>query len=256
MEMVSSREFVDRLENSSGVFSRGLPRKKDLQDPAIAKIFSTVLCTGYVEEAYFTADDDKKALGECFRHGWLHTDDLGDIGLSDTVGYFFPSSLHRWFVEWKLWDTIPAVPFQAVDILPFVVDVISKFSPRLLSAERRIGPGCIQRPPETRFQDEFYRCCHECSNGSLVTFLEFGTAKGRVDFYIPSQKWGVELLRDGDQLEKHSGRFSKGGKYAKPLPLSDYIILDCRRTRPGRAHRGKCIWYMGCCDIYSTSLRL
>jgi len=53
---------------------------------------------------------------------------------------------------------------------------------------------------EAQYQDEFYRCCHTHSNGSLVTFPEFGTAKGRVDFYIPAKQWGVELLRDGDQL--------------------------------------------------------
>jgi hypothetical protein len=252
MEMVSPRELVDRLEKSSGIFARGLPLNHDLQVPAIARVFSAVLRRGYEVEASFTADDDKNALQECFHNGWLHTDDLGSIDLSDTVGYLFPSPLHRWFVEWKLWDTIPAIPFQAVDILAFVIDVFSKFSPRLLSAERRIGPGCIQRPPEAQFQDEFYRCCHICSNGSLVTFPEFGTAKGRVDFYIPSKEWGVELLRDGDQLAKHSGRFSERGKYTTTLSLSDYIILDCRRIRPTLAHPGKFILYLGCCVIYST----
>jgi hypothetical protein len=246
MDMVSPREFVDRLENSSRVFSRGLPRNRHLQVPAVAGIFSAVLRAGYVVETCCTADDDKNALQQCYRNGWLHTDNLRDINQSDTVGYFFPSPLHRWFIEWKLFDTIPAIPFQAVDILTFVVDVISTFSPRLLSAERRIGPGCIQRPPEAQFQDEFYRCCHICSNGSLLTFPEFGTAKGRVDFYIPSKEWGVELLRDGDQLAKHSGRFSEGGKYSTTLPLSDYIILDCRRTRPTLAHPSKCILYVGC----------
>lgn len=244
MEMVSPREFVDLLEKSSRVFVRGLPLNNDLQVPANARVFSAVLRTGYVVEAYFTADDDKNALRECFHNGWLHTDDLGHIGLSDTVGYFFPSHLHRWFVEWKLWDTIPAIPFQAADILTFVVDVISKFSPHLLSAERRIGPGCIQRPPEAQYQDEFYRCCHMCSNRSLVTFPEFGTAKGWVDFYIPSKKWGVKLLRDGDQLSNHSSRFSIGGQYATTLSLSDYIILDCRRIRPTLAHPSKCILYL------------
>ena len=51
----------------------------------------------------------------------------------------------------------------------------------------------------------FYRCCHTLSNGSLVTFPEFGTAKGLgcVDFYIPARHWGTKLLLgDGDQLEK------------------------------------------------------
>jgi len=39
-------------------------------------------------------------------------------------------------------------------------------------------------------------------------------AKGRVDFYIPDQAWGLELLRDGDKLAQHSGRFSQSESYA------------------------------------------
>jgi hypothetical protein len=61
-------------------------------------------------------------------------------------------------------------------------------------------------------------------------------AKGRVDFYIPSKQWGVEILREGDRLAHHSGRFSRSGSYETTLPLSDYIILDCRNTWPKLSH--------------------
>jgi hypothetical protein len=108
-------------------------------------------------------------------------------------------------MEWKLQDILLAVPFNAADILEFITDIITIFSPRLISTKRRIGPGCIQRPPEAQYQDEFYRCCHSYSKGSLVTFPEFGTKNGRVDFYISAKHWGVELLRNGDRLEQHSG---------------------------------------------------
>jgi hypothetical protein len=101
---------------------------------------------------------------------------------------------------------------------------------------RQIGPGFIQRPPEAQFQDEFYRCCQRYSKGSLVTFPEYGTKSGRVDFYIPSKEWGIELLRDGDQLEQHSIRFSSTGAYGGMLSLSDYIILDFRTQTPTKRH--------------------
>jgi hypothetical protein len=120
--------------------------------------------------------------------------------------------------------------------MDLVVDFIHAFSPHALSTERRVGPGYIQRPPEAQYQDEFYRCCHIVSNGSLVTFPEFGTKRGRVDFYIPSKRWGVELLRNGDRLEQHSGRFSQTGSYGTSLTVSDYIILDCRTTYPTKSH--------------------
>jgi hypothetical protein len=204
----------------------------------LARVFSSVLSTGVVTDAEFTAEDDKAALSQCFHTGWLHTDKLDHIGRPDEFGYFFASPLHRWYIEWKLQDIFPATPLKAVDILEFIIGVIAEFSPSKLSTERRMGPGGIQRPPEAQYQDEFYRCCHTYSSGSLLTFPEYGTAaKGRVDFYIPTKQWGVELLRDGDRLAQHSGRFSPtSGSYETTPHLSDYIILDCRVTTPTVAH--------------------
>ena len=107
----------------------------------------------------------------------------------------------------------------------------------LLTTRRVSFAGHVQCPPEAQYQDEFYHCCHTHSNGLLVTFPEFGAAKGWVDFYIPTKKWGVELLRDGDQLAQHSGQFSsQTGSYGTTLSLTDYIILDCRTTQPGVHH--------------------
>ena len=183
--------------------------------------------------------DGKKALQRCFQKGWLHADKLGDINLPDDIGYFFPSSLHRWYVEWKLWDNFFSPQFEAKSLLDFVINVIHLFSPRHLSSERRLGPGCAQRLPEAQYQDELYRCCHALSKGSLITFPEFGTAKGHVDFYIPAKFWGIELLRDGNQLESHCDRFSKGGLYQTTLFLSDYIIIDCRTAPLKKKHPSK-----------------
>ena len=242
MQKFGPRDFVIKLGTFGTVFTRGLPEDHQLRNPATARVFSAVISQGVVTESDFTSPADGDALQQCFRNGWLHTDKL-PIGQPGEFGFFFTSPLHRWYVEWKLFDTLPAIPFEAVDILKFVVDVVSKFSPHLLSAKRRIGPGGIWRPPEAQYQDEFYRGCHRCSNGSLVTFPEFGTAKGRVDFYIPSKQWGVELLRDGDRLSQHCGQFSKSGTYTTTLPLSDYIILDCRTTRPTLPHPSKCICF-------------
>jgi hypothetical protein len=147
------------------------------------------------------------------------------------------------YIEVKLLEKSPPASLEVINILDFMINVIRRFSRQILSAERTIGPGCVQRPPEAQFQDEFYRCCREYSKRGLLPFPEFGTAKGRVDFYIPARGWGVELLRDGDRLERHVGRFSDTGIYHTTLPLSDYIILDFRKTRPKRAHPGMCICY-------------
>ena len=171
--------------------------------PAVACVFSSVLRTGSVQDTNFTTADNSSALQLCFSKGWLHTDNI-----DNKTEYFFPSSLHRWCIEWKLWGVWDTT-FCLDNILDFMIDVISIFSSQRLSTTRRVSAaGYFQHPPEAQYQDEFYRCCHTHSNGSLVTFPKFSTAKGRVDFYIPAKQWGVELLREGNQLAQHSGRFS------------------------------------------------
>jgi len=237
MAKVSPHQLLKRL-NSTGIFKRGLPLNTDLQDPATARIFSAVLRRGFVKNNDPNLQSDEKAaIKQCYRNGWLHAD-LVD----GTIGYFFSSPLHSWYIEWKLWGSVDQIQaeFQANNLLELVINVIRLFSPSHLSTKRRLGPGCIQRPPEAQYQDELYRCCHAFSEGLLLTLPEFGSAKGRVDFYVPAKHWGIELVRDGDRLASHWGRFSNGGSYTVSLPLTDYIIVDCRTTRPRQGHPRKC----------------
>ena len=60
----------------------------------------------------------------------------------------------------------------------------------------------------------------------MATLFEFGTAGGRVDFYIPSKKWGVELLRDGQLPEQHNNWFSPTCQHGMTLHIDEYIVLD------------------------------
>jgi len=212
---------------------RGLPPNTDLQKPPIARVLSKVLRDGSIPDS--TTGEDATALDECYRKGWLHAYKVPN----GATAFTFASQLHHLFVEWKLQDFVPPKPIESNSILHFALEVIARFSPDLLSAERRIGAGCIQRLPEVQYQDEFYRCCHE----SLITLPEYGTMQGRVDFYIPSKEWGVELLRDGNQLGEYWSRFSsESGSYGTTISLSDFIILDCRNTWPKRRHPSMCIF--------------
>ncbi len=234
LKMVGPRQLFTTLSGAS-VFTRGLPQDQDLQNVGIADVFSRVLRNGYVIKSDSTDSDHDLML--CFRNGWLHSDKKDHSG--DTVIYFFASLLHRWFVEWKLWDRYPPPPIVTGDILTFVINIIQKFSPKRLATEQTLPFGEIQPVPEAQYQVEFYRCC---SDGSIVTFPEYGTEQGRVDFCIPAKEWGVELLRNGDRLAEHSGRFSNNGSYATTLSFSDYIILDCRTTYPRDPHLGAHIY--------------
>jgi hypothetical protein len=78
--------------------------------------------------------------------------------------------------------------------MDFVIAVIRKFIPRNLTAERTYG---TQSTQEARLQDEFYRACISLANGYVLSFPEFGMRHGRIDFFIPSKKWGIELLHNG-----------------------------------------------------------
>ena len=235
--------MMEGLEKSASVFMKGLPRNQDLQNSNIAHIFFDVLREGLIVKPRI--GEDEPALLECFHNGWLHADNLklGGRRCGETTAYIFPSPLHRWFVEKKLCDSIHATRPGSDSLLQLVIAVIKGFTPRFLR-KRRIGPGCIQSQPDAQYQDEFYRSCHALWKGSLTTFPESGTKNGRVDFYIPSKQWGVELLHEGDRLKQHSCRFSGSGAYGNDLMLSDFIILDCRTSQPRRSHDRMCIYYL------------
>ena len=152
MSQIRTCDLLKKLKTSSCVFVRGLPEPKDLQDPTVARIFSAVLCYNYITASNDSSDSDKdnsnhdddlnsdngsnpgnifpfSEIKRCFRRGWLHSDKLSVIGQEDRVGYFFPSLLHRWYLEWNLWETLPKAPFTTNGLLDFVIRVVSCFSP-------------------------------------------------------------------------------------------------------------------------------
>jgi hypothetical protein len=177
--------------------------------------------------------DELKALTDCYRHGWLHADLISANEVDEDVGYVFASPLHRWYVERKLHVTNHTTPSHA-NVFEFSRKVIRLYDPSNLCKERKVGPGAIQKSPEAQFQDEFYRCSHLVSRGAIITFPEFGI-RGWVDFYIPSRKWGVELLRDGYDLVGHRGRFTGSGLYTE-LDIDEYVVLDFRARRVRDSH--------------------
>ena len=208
----------------ASIFRSGLPDNNALQIPSVAHVLRTALHEHVIVDTMFPEAEDSAALSRCFAQGWLHTD-KGILKDGETAAYFFASSLHRLFVEWKLFCRNPAIPIQAPNLLEFVIQIIKRFSPLNLSQPRTVGPYYFQTVPEAQYQDEFYRCCYDLTAGSLTTLSEFGTADGRVDFYIPHKKWGFELLCDGQLLEQHHNHFSPTGQYGMALEIDEYLCL-------------------------------
>jgi len=188
-----------------------------------------------VTDKLLDSTEDQAALELCFKRGWLPT-------TTDEEGralYIFRTHLHQWFVEYYLGTRVPDATVTTDPDLPsFAIKVIQRFSSLRLSSTRTvIGASDAQRPAEVRFQDEFYRCCHSYSGGSLVSFPEFGNASRKTVLYLPLKQWGVELLRDGNGLENYSSRFVGPGAYAK-MEFKDHIILDFCTKQPQNGHPG------------------
>jgi hypothetical protein len=213
------------------IFRRGLPILDELQEPSIIRVFRAVLTNNSVTERMLDSTEDKTALELCFEQGWLHATEV-----QEELTYIFTTPLHRWFIEYYLGSRIAEfTPTVGQDLPAFTIQVIRNFSRLNLSPGEQIGAPNSQRLPEAQYKDEFYRCCHEHTNGSLISFPESGGARARVELYIPGGKWGVELLCDGGGLENHSSRFVGKDAYAK-MEFNDHIILDFRVEPPKQPH--------------------
>jgi hypothetical protein len=221
--------LLKSVENGHGVSWRGLPRRTDLQDARVADIFRTVLRRGQIS-AQGLVKPALDALGTCYRRGWLHN------AISAGVPrYFFASTWHKRYVEYLLCGHNEGISEDSV--FAFVEQVILKFSPRSLTT--RVIGSSTQTIPEAQFQDEFYHASLAHTNG-VMSFPEFGNKHGKIDFFIPSKKWGIELLRNGDRINTHIKRFTKGeySKWISDGVLNDYVIIDFRTNAP-RDRRGE-----------------
>ena len=207
-------------------FSRGLPRREDLQDPQVARVFRKLLATKHVQDDH-TDNEDQRCFKSLYKKGWVDLVKCHGDGLC----YIFATGLHERVVDCLLGVKIEQPNIQETSIFDFTIAVLHHFSFRQLAAPRQVG-NSVQNPPEAQYQDEFYRCAHLHSEGSLVMFPEFGSAKGRVDFFVNSKNWAIELLQNSDRIEEHLARFAPEGKYQRILDAADYIILNFRTTVP------------------------
>ena len=119
MEEVAPRQLIKALTASALRFRRGLPTDNDLHVPAVAHIFSAVLRHNFVTQDSLESSEDLATLQRCAHNGWLHTDNLRDIDKPEEVGYVFTSPLHRWFLEWRLFDTLEGITLSEDNIVDF-----------------------------------------------------------------------------------------------------------------------------------------
>jgi hypothetical protein len=227
--------------SASGDFQRGLPKSSFLKrEPEIVNIFRQMLVSGCIDT--LDGDAPPAALRTCHRRGWLHAELVRDQQ-DDIIRYTFASYLHACYVSWRL--SPPLEYHQYASILELVIHALSHFKPsQLLIPIQRAGRQLGSTPPEAQYQDEFYRALHDATSGRVCISPEFASGRrarvaGRIDFYLQSEKWGIEITRNGSLLDQHDARFQRDGAYGawlKSGAMSDYVLLDCRENVPCESH--------------------
>lgn len=225
------------IQLQGGPFGRGVPQARELsQDLSITSFFRTLIRDGVFEER----EAEQEAVRACHRNGWIHS----YINAESTTCYIFPSPLHSAYVSWLLKPSDDMPTYRSVFDLCFAA--ISKFKPSQMHTPiRRVGASHATDPlPEAQYQDEFYRTVFSATAGSVCISPEFASARGahlvgRIDFFIPTVKWGIEIIRDGHQLSEHNSRFTRSGAYGawlKSGDMTDYILLDFRTKSLRKCH--------------------
>ena len=105
---------------------------------------------------------------------------------------------------------------------------------RLRVARQTRTNGELQTPKEAVYQQLFHEAIAALLPTTYRIIPELGTEAmiggkvktGELDFYIRNgNKWGLELLRDGDKIGEHLGRIP--GKY-KNVVADEWLVVDCR----------------------------
>jgi hypothetical protein len=237
IEMFLEANPIRELFSSQATFqgvARGLPKDHDIQNPEVATVFRQLLLHGSI-----AGNPPNEILQMCFRRGWVHSDLI-----SEEVHYAFASPLHESYVAWKMIPRVVECPYST--LFDMVIAVVKQFKPIQLRSPSRVGVAFCKRPIEARYQDEFYRGLFHASEGAVVISPEYasfsGHLLGRIDFFIPARRWGIEITREGNDLAGHNSRFSLQGPYGLWLAdgsMEDYTILDFRTSFPQKPHPGK-----------------
>lgn len=228
-------------------FGRGLPEAGELSYLTnVVTLFRKLLANDTVvriDKKQLDDDDDEgKAIRKAHRHGWIQADQAPNTKFTC---YTFPSPLHAVCVSWMLEPTIDMLDFAS----PFdlAIAVVSNFKPsQLKNPIRRVGPRPTDNLPEAQYQNEFYRSLFSVAHGNVRISPEVASASnapvaGRIDFFIPVVKWGIEIARDGQQLAEYSSRIDSDGAYGAWLTsgdMTDYILLDFDTKRPRKEPSG------------------
>jgi hypothetical protein len=95
-----------------------------------------------------------------------------------------------------------------------------------------IGTGEDKRLLEQMWQKEFYRAGTRALGTDHFLSCDVGShfkSKGYIDFYVVGLEWGIELLREGLDMEEYNRRFETTGEYKEIVEVAnETVIIDIR----------------------------
>ncbi|TDL19517.1 hypothetical protein BD410DRAFT_752188 [Rickenella mellea] len=215
-------------------FSRGLPTPAKMKDVNVSNVMRKLLKnrtigTGEIEE-------EREAVRTCYENGWIQAD-LVD----ENIVYSFASPLHGVYISQQFTPTHVQIPHKTVAELTF--DVVQRFKPSQLSGSAHVGTFLAQQPLAAMYQDEFYRRLGElvgdCVRISPKVLTADCAKNGSMDIFLPTQRWGIEITRDGIDLhgnDKRLGLHCAHGMWLTSSDMVDWILLDCCTEMPEDSH--------------------
>lgn len=166
-----------------------------------------------------------------------------------TRNYTAPANLNRYTEHYFTGSSVP-FPFDRFATVEALAEAVLRgFSRRNFSAAR-LGTGCSVRPVEACYQDEFYRSLQQVLGFSAkVTSKWSGDKDNGIDIIVEEPRWSIEIVREGDRLSEHCGRFVGNGKYTPWIrngSLQDWLVIDCRTSYPREYSRSTtlCVLYI------------
>ncbi|KAF2732460.1 hypothetical protein EJ04DRAFT_395383, partial [Polyplosphaeria fusca] len=176
-------------------------------------------------------EDEVALMVDKFAWGLLHTEQRI---LGGETTFTFASPMHRRVAYRRLFaGREPDAVVQDLTLQQICTNAIARFSPATLWSRKDPKSNRSWGIPEAAFQDELYSCLSLELHYLPILSQYTHTDDGRIDLFIESRRWGIEILQCGSNatLAEHIARFSLGGNYYNWDIMDDYIILNfCPRS--------------------------
>ncbi|KAF9896594.1 hypothetical protein BX616_007153, partial [Lobosporangium transversale] len=171
----------------------------------------------------------------------------------------FTAPINRVFLGHRFFSSrIGEIVSPGISFDGFLTRAIERMRPSVLRTSLGVGVDTVERVTgllERTWQMEWYRAASSVVPLGSTISLDVGPVFGSVgflNFYVNGYRaWGIELLREGNQMAEHARRFETGGEY-KNIPLKKWVIIDFRHHSTAVREIRNNFWHALYSDDYST----